>query len=133
MFCGRIDTWGCTRLAIFGEKIPPVQFEARINHTGPPIKLNVPIDTKQLLAENPRRGPLRGVAVHYHVADDDEGKRRLAAINAKIVSWGCVDAGKHVLSERFDCGTWTIDTHYLDINKIVYVEGGSANAFDCTQ
>ena len=130
-FCGAVDTWGCTTNAFAGEKPAPIAFEARVTHSGAPMPMNVPMETKDIIARNPRKGPLRGVAVHYRVGDDAEGKRKLAEVNATIVSWGCADAGKHSLGERYDCGTWTIDTHYLDITKIVYVEGGTSDAFEC--
>ena len=135
--CNDIDTWGCRYFSLFGESPPRSRYEyaIRIGHTGPPIKPNEPFKTKARMAQSPRRGPIRGVAIQIHTTEEDDVQFTLARVNAAIRSWGCVDQGKRDEVEHFDCGSWAIDTHAfdLDLNKTVYVEAGLPGAFSCSQ
>jgi len=66
-----------------------------------------------------------------HATDDGDRVAILARMNTSILSWGCVGAGRRVRAEHLDCGTWSIETQYFDINKLVYVEAALPGAFDC--
>ncbi len=88
MFCSKTDEWSCKYMSFAGETPPAVTFQARFDHKGPKVETGVVLD----LTKFKREGVVRGVAVHFRVADDPAGKRRAQEIAAEPEGFGCVTA-----------------------------------------